>query len=219
MSSSATTPTHPSRPAPTRRHLLGGMAALAGALAASRAHAQNATPVAATPKASPGTILASPVAGTSEPLPYLFIQTSAQGSWTAVRGQPGAFWLTLSGISPQTIVIRDEPANAAGTISTALFFDSIYVNTAQPLQAVVSAQTTTGEDVLVVSLLRATYDPSIGELMYVASKLNDYTDQHGITPLQGQDGNFTLPSTFGATTLFITNAFCRSTAEGMCQFG
>ncbi|HET9659417.1 MAG TPA: hypothetical protein VFP05_03750, partial [Thermomicrobiales bacterium] len=119
----------------------------------------------------------------------------------------------------QTIVIRDEPENAAGTIDTALFFDSISIDRSNPLQGVVSAETTTGDDVLVVSLHRATYDPTAGALSYIATRLDDYTDVHGITPLQGQDGNFTLPASFGATTLFITNAFCRAAGGATCQFG
>ncbi len=206
--------------AASRRNLLGAAGAVLGLLAGSTANAQDATPAPITSPATSETIaLASPVSVADEPLPYLFIQTGAQGSWQPVRGQPGAFWLTLSAPSPQTIVIRDQPNNAAGTIATGEFFDSIFINQSSPLQAVVSAQTTTGEDVLVVSLLRATYDPTAGVLTYIATKLDDYTDVHGITPLQGQTGNFTLPATFGATTLFITNAFCRSAAGETCQFG
>jgi hypothetical protein len=121
--------------------------------------------------------------------------------------------------SPQTIVIQDEPKNAAGTIGTALFYDSIYIDQASPLQGVVSAQTATGEDVMVVSLLRATYDPTAGALTYMATRLDDYTDVHRITPLQVQTANFTLPASFGATTLFVTNAFCRTAGGATCQFG
>lgn len=104
-------------------------------------------------------------------------------------------------------------------MSTGEFVDSIRIDPDDPLQAVISAQTATGEDVLVVTLLRASFSPTLGELIYVASKLNDYTDQHGLTPLQEQTGNFTLPPSFGATTVFITNAFCRSSDASTCRFG
>ena len=57
------------------------------------------------------------------------------------------------------------------------------------------------------------------ELVFLATKLNDYTDQHGIVPLAGQTSNFTLPPSFGATTLFITNAYCRTDEGSTCDFG
>lgn len=220
MSEPEATQIDPVARATTRRTLILGAAAAASLAAFAGAHAQDATPEPVASPAEPETItLASPVAPPDGALPYLFIQTGDQGSWQPVRGQPGAFWLTLSDPSPQTIVIRDEPNNAAGTIDTARFFDSIYIDQSSPLQGVVSAQTATGEDVLVVSLHRATYDPSAGALSYIATRLNDYTDVHGLTPLQGQTANFTLPATFGATTLFITNAFCRTAGGATCQFG
>lgn len=204
----------------SRRAVMSGAAALLGLIAVSGTKAQDATPEPVATPVGPETIpLASPAASRGEPLSYLFIQTAAQGSWQPIRGQPGAFWLTLIQPSPQTIVIRDEPENAAATIGTALFFDSVALDRSNPLQGVVSAETATGEDVLVVSLHRATYDPTAGVLTYVASRLDDYTDVHGITPLQGQEGNFTLPASFGATTLFITNAYCRTAGGTMCQFG
>ncbi len=203
----------------TRRRFAGMVAALLGTAAVIPAAAQDGTPEAvASPAASESRVVASPVAGQTA-LPYLFIQTSTQGAWTAVRGQPAAFLLTLSNPARQTIVIRDEPQDAAGTISTALFFDSIRLDTQNPLRAVISAQTATGEDVLIVNLLRATYDPTIGELTYVTTKSNDYTDQHGLTPLKQEQANFTLPPSFGATTVFITNAFCRDTSANACSFG
>jgi hypothetical protein len=204
----------------SRRSVIGAAGALVGLIAASSAAAQDATPEPVASPAGPKSIpLASPAAAPGEPLDYLFIQTAAQGAWQPVRGQPGAFWLTLIEPSPQTIVIQDEPKNAAGTIGTALFYDSIYIDQASPLQGVVSAQTATGEDVMVVSLLRATYDPTAGALTYMATRLDDYTDVHGITPLQVQTANFTLPASFGATTLFVTNAFCRTAGGATCQFG
>jgi hypothetical protein len=220
MSDIDTTSIDPISRAATRRRFILGSAAAIGLVAMNDVRAQDATPEpVASPAESETVTLASPVPLPDGALPYLFIQTSDQGSWQPVRGQPGAFWLTLSGPSPQTIVIRDEPNNAAGTIDTALFFDSIYIDQSSPLQGVVSAQTATGEDVLVVSLLRATYDPTAGALSYIATKLDDYTDVHGLTPLQGQTANFTLPKTFGATTLFITNAYCRTAGGATCQFG
>jgi hypothetical protein len=204
----------------SRRTIIGAAVAVLGLVSVSKARAQNATPEPIASLATPETVpLASPVAAPDEALPYLFIQTGDQGSWQPVRGQPGAFWFTLSDPSPQTIVIRDQPKNAAGTIATALFFDSIFIDQSSPLQGVISAQTPTGEDVLVVSLHRATYDPTAGALSYIATKLDDYTDVHGLTPLQGQTANFTLPPTFGATTLFITNAYCRTAGGATCQFG
>ncbi len=219
MSTEEMTPFDPVPRSMTRRQLTGAAAALLGVAAVTGATAQDATPNAsASPEAAGSKVISEP-SDQAAPLPYLFIQTAAQGSWSAVRGQPGAFWLTLSNPSPQTIVIRDEPANAAGTMTTARFFDSIHIDDQNPMQAVVSAQTSTGEDVLVVSLHRASYSPMAGELAYVASTLSDYTDQHGLTPLQEQDANFTLPPSFGATTLFITNAFCRDDGSGGCQFG
>jgi hypothetical protein len=203
----------------TRRKIMGTAAALLGIATAGRAFAQDATPEpGASPEAAGSQEPATPVSA-SGPLQYLFIQTSSQGAWSAVRGQPGAFFLTLTDPSPQTIVIQDEPTNAAGTMSTAEFFDSIRIDPDDPLQAVISAQTSTGEDVLVVSLLRASYSPTAGELTYVAKTFNGYSDQHGLVPLQQQTGNFTLPPSFGATTVFITNAYCRSTDAGACSFG
>ena len=205
----------------TRRRLIGAAAALIGSRSIAKASApQEATPEpVASPEATADGSAATPTVVMPEPLPFLFIQTSEQGTWSAVRGQPGAFWLTLIDPSPQTIVIRDEPANAAGAISTALFLDSVYINDTNPLQAVISAQTATGEDVLTVSLFRASYDPTASELSYIAATRNTYDNQHGITHLQGQTGNFTLPSSFGATSVFISNAFCRSADGNSCQFG
>jgi hypothetical protein len=203
----------------SRRRLFGTAAALLGSVSIAKVAAQDATP---DPEASPEGITsgsATPDAMEPDPLPFLFIQTSEQGSWSAVRGQPGAFWLTMINPSPQTIVIQDEPTNAAGAISTALFFDSIYINDTNPLQAVISAQTATGDDVLTVSLFRASYDPTAGELSYIAATLNTYDDVHGVIPLQSQTGNFTLPPSFGATSVFIANAFCRSANGSTCQFG
>jgi hypothetical protein len=214
------TPFDPVAGITSRRTVIGAAIAALGLATASKVRAQDATPEPVASSATPETImLASPVAPSDGALPYLFIQTGDQGSWQPIRGQPGAFWFTLTDPSPQTIVIRDEPDNAAGTIATALFFDSIYIDQSSPLQGVISAQTATGEDVLVVSLHRATYDPTAGALSYIATKLDDYTDVHGLTPLQGQTANFTLPPTFGATTLFITNAYCRTAGGATCQFG
>ena len=213
-----TTPTPSVGRPTTRRRLVGTAAALLALATTSRTYAQDGTPApVASPVATEIDLPAGPIS--VEPLPYLFIQTSAQGSWSSVRGQPGAFWLSLSNPSPQTIVIRDQPTDAAGTISTALFFDSIEITDRNPLHAVISAQTATGEDVLIVALHRATYEPAVGALAYIATKLSDYTDQHGLTPLKEQQANFTLPPSFGATTIFITNALCRQSGEDVCQFG
>ncbi len=219
MSTSEMTPFGFQHSVLTRRRFAGLAAALLGAAAVLPAAAQDGTPEAvASPETTGSRVVTTPAAD-QEALPYLFIQTSAQGSWKPVRGQPNAFWLTLSTPARQTIVIRDQPQDAAGTISTALFFDSIRLDGQDPLRAVVSAQTATGEDVLIVNLHSASYDPTIGELTYVATKLNDYTDLHGLTPLKVEQSNYTLPPSFGATTVFITNAYCRDTAENSCSFG
>lgn len=202
----------------TRRRLVGAMSALMALSVSSRAFAQDATPLPTGSPVAPEAVL-PPTPIPLEPLPLLFIQTAAQGSWSAMRGQPGAFRLDLMNPSPQTIVIRDQPTNTAGTISTALFLDSIGVNEQQPLHAVISAQSATGEDVLIVALSKVTYVPTIARLSYVATKLDDYSNDHGLTSLASQQANFTLPPSFGATTVFITNAFCRLNGDDMCHFG
>lgn len=209
MTTSKSSPSPGNARTTSRRSLIGAVAALLGAAALDSVSAQDATPEASS----------SPMAIATDPLPYLFIQTADQGAWQPKRGQPGAYLLTLSSVSPQTIVIRDEPTDAAGTIPTSDFFDAVRFSVDRPLQGVVSVQSSTGEDVLVVSLFRATYDASIGELVYVATRLDNYVDQHGVEPLQTQTGNYTLPSEFGATTLFVTNAYCRDESGETCRFG
>jgi hypothetical protein len=126
--------------------------------------------------------------------------------------------LTLEAVSPQTIVVQDEPVDVVTGIPTAAFFEAVRFSADQPLHGVVAVETSTGLDVLVVALQRATYEPAAASLAYVAEKLDDYVDIHGIGVLQAQDGNFTLPSEFGATTLYLTNAFCHEGAGTECQF-
>lgn len=84
----------------SRRKIVGTAAAILGLATAGRAFAQDATPEpVASPEVAGSQVLATPVTA-SGPLQYLFIQTSSQGAWSPVRGQPGAFFLTLTAPSP-----------------------------------------------------------------------------------------------------------------------
>lgn len=176
----------------TRRQALRGAGAGLVAAAASRVGtglAQEASPV-----ASP----ASSASAEDDQTSFMFVQTFGGGTWTPKEGEDGLYTLAFTGSSAQTIFFSDIPERIVGTapMPSAIFTPD------NPPNAALVAQIDGGEDVLVVELTNPDYDEAAATLTYDARVLENYQGE-GLRFLADRQGDLTMPSEFGAASLFI----------------
>jgi hypothetical protein len=173
-----------------------GLGGLAFASSTSRAAlAQEATPA------------ATPIAASGMAEETLFVQSFANGAWAPKPGADGVYLLTLTGHPSETIYFSDRPQRIVGTLPTAQFFEVLGFTPENPPNAAVVAQTSEGEDVLVVELFNPTLSQASGadgavEVTYEARVLAEY-DSSGLASLSDRQGDGELPASFGPVSLFI----------------
>ncbi|MGC4105075.1 MAG: hypothetical protein QM753_01815 [Thermomicrobiales bacterium] len=175
-----------------------GGAAVAGGIAlsalAGTASAENATLVA--------TPAASPVAETTEQVPFLFVQSASSATF-AQAGDGGGHRLTLKGHTGGTIYFSDRPERVFGEAPTQQFLDGLGFSPDNPPNAAIVTTNMDGSgDVLIVELTDPVFDAASGELSYGVSALETYTgDALAFTATQQQD--LVLAPELGNTSLFI----------------
>ncbi len=162
MNDRPTGTTHLSR----RSALVGGSAGLAMlALAnARRASGQDATPVTdpgATPAAADGSLL--------------FVQSFSAASLVPDERDPSLLTVTLERDAGRTLYFSDRPARVVGIVETATFVQEFGTETAtDPANAAIVSRDERGAEVIVVvELLRLSYDASSNTATYAARTLDD----------------------------------------------
>lgn len=174
----------------------GGTAVVATTLSAAgltrATAAQNATPSAR--PAMPADI--------GENGAFLFVQTAQSGTWTPKSGEAGVYILTLHESTDQTVYFSDRPQRIVGVTPMQQFLDGLGFAPTNPPNAALVAQTASGEDVLVIELLKPVYDAAAGTLTYDARVLENYADE-GLAFLAQQQHDDTMEATFKDASLFI----------------
>ncbi len=161
----------------------------------AKAGPDDATPVRAS------TSSAAPVAGSS----LLGVLSAGSGSFADGK-------LTLKEVAPQAVWFTDRPARAAGTDGIEGFTKLFFASDDPPNAAVNVAGASSSQDLAVVELSKPAYDRTAGTLAFSATLVPTREAKRdaaaravahpGIAEaLSGQDG--TLPSTFGAVTVFV----------------
>lgn len=109
-----------SRRSALRQGGVGIAAATLGVTGLRAVTAQNATPSAATPGASPAAM------GTvGENGAFLFVQTARSGTWAPKAGENGVYTLTLTDTPDQTVYFSDRPARVVGVAPLQQFLDGL----------------------------------------------------------------------------------------------
>lgn len=133
----------------------------------------------------------------------MFIQTAKSGTWAPKAGQAGVYTLTLTGAPAQTINFSDRPQRIVGVQSTADFLDVLGFSPKNPPNAALVAQTSIGEDVLVIELFNPVYtNDAEGTLTYDARVLENYAGT-GLAFLAQQQNDDKMEATFTDASLFI----------------
>lgn len=128
---------------------------------------------------------------------YLYVQTATSGSLVPI----GDTWtLTLNDVAPDTVYFSDRPAREAGREPTVDFIsdwsegdDSFAEN--PPNAALDFIDNTGGQQVLVVELVAADYNPNTSTLTYE------------VIILDGDPTDRTLYSSFDTAALFIDSTY------------
>lgn len=158
----------------------------------------DATPVRAS------TSSAAPVAGSS----LLGVLSAGSGSFADGK-------LTLKDVAPQAVWFTDRPARQAGTDGIEGFTKLFFASDDPPNAAVNVAGASSSQDLAVVELSKPAYDRETGTLAFSAKLVPARAAKHEVVAravahpgiaeaLSRQDG--TLPSTFGAVTVFVDGA-------------
>jgi hypothetical protein len=183
----------------SRRVVLGSVLAGLVAVPARRAGAaQDATP--------------SPAGG--EPS-FLFVQTALSGTFapnpsagthvaagTPTSGGGATYLLTLEGHHGETIFFSDRPDRIFGEAPPQAFLDGLGFTPTNPPNAALVAETSDGEEVVVLELITPAFDAERGTLTYGAEILAEYAGE-GLAPVAGDDHATSLPEQFGHASLFI----------------
>lgn len=163
---------------------------------------------------------ASPAAEPGFGQEYLFVQTFGGGTWQPKTGEQGAYTLTLTGGTAQTVYFSDRPERIVGTTPMQQFLDGLGFTPNNPPNAALVTQTNGDEDVLVIELLNPVYDAAGGTLTYDARVLEDYQGE-GLAFVAARRDDATLPEQFGAASLFIDDCpdivNCYREAQGIPQ--
>jgi hypothetical protein len=178
-----------------------GVAAVALTAAGLKtAAAQDATPVVdATPSAD-----ATPVPGTTEKVPYLFIQAFQGGSLVPKEGEAGRFSLTLEQGLGQTIYFSDRPLRDVGATPTAEFLANLGFPQDNPPNAALVVEGDDGAtNVAVVALYNPSYDQATRTATYDVEPLADFSRMADGGFTEAPDDLSSVPASFGGAHLFI----------------
>lgn len=186
-----------------RRALTTGTAGLAATLLAGRQAAAQATPV-ATP-------------GAGETIDVLFAQSFESGSFVPKAGAADTYTLTLTGVPEETVWFADRPDRMAGMVATEKFVDGRAFSPADPPNGALVAQTSIGQDTLVVELRTPTYDAGTRTVTYEAQVIDNY-QREGLTFLAQQQNDHKIDQQFKAGSLFIDQLTCKPDGSG-CSSG
>lgn len=148
----------------------------------------------------------------------LFVQTATAGTFrlhpaaatpasgtpgTGTALPPGAYLLTLSGHSGETIAFSDRPQRNFGEVKTPQFFKSMGFTPVDPPNAALVTDTPQQEDVVVLlDLMTPAYDAATHTLTYEANLLQQYRGE-ALKPLATRAQNQRPSETFGSASLFI----------------
>jgi hypothetical protein len=155
----------------------------------------------------------------------LFAHDADRGTFTAIPGRRGQYWLRLEGVSPRAIFFENRPGLNSGEVSVtrmlAGFFDKPGVDV--PNAAVNVIAPDGRQRLMAVKLLSASYDRQRATVRYRVRALRNVT-----TPLppSRRSTDARLPGSFGDASVFIdtfwnrcTSGITNSTAENMNYAG
>jgi hypothetical protein len=178
----------------TRRSAALGAAGSVALLPGLNALAQDATPSAATPGVD------------ANDLDVLYVQTFAGGE-VSDAGE-GAFTLSLSGGTGQTVYFSNHPERLAGALPTPDFLDARAFDASNPPNAALVAETPEGQTIAVVELLDPAYDPGTMTVTYRVQAVADELSPP-MTSFQELAGEL-APGTLGAVSIFVDDLACGS---------
>ncbi len=140
---------------------------------------------------------------------FLYLQTFENGRIVPKPDEDGVYELTLEHGHDQTVYFSDRPERIVGTVPTGRFLDALGFTPANPPNAALVAQTSEGEDILVVELFDPRYavgvgptGEAIGTLTYDVRILADYAGD-GLAHLAAQQVDRDFTESFGPASLFI----------------
>jgi hypothetical protein len=148
---------------------------------------------------------ATPAAGDSTGVPFMFVQTFGAGSLAPKEGEAGVLLLRADHLAGQTIYFSDRPERIVGMVPTASFLGigveqlDPEISQADPPNA---ALVLGDGEVAVLELMNPAFDPATGALTYDVTLLEDYEEMD----LQLEQEPLTVdeaPRAFDAASLFI----------------
>jgi hypothetical protein len=154
----------------------------------------------------------------------LFAHDADRGTFQAIPGRKGQYWLRLEGVSPKAVFFENRPGLDSGTVSVAHmlagFFDKPGVDV--PNAAVNVIGPDGRQRLMAVKLLTASYDRRRATVRYRVRALRNVT-----TPVPGQpSASAKLPSSFRDASVFVdtfwnrcTSGITNNTSESMSLAG
>jgi hypothetical protein len=154
----------------------------------------------------------------------LFAHDADRGTFNAIAGRRGEYWLRLQGVSPRAIFFENRPGVNSGEVSVtrmlAGFFDKPGVDV--PNAAVNVIGPDGRQRLMAIKLLSAKYDRRSATVRYRVRALRSVTSR---TPGR-RSTNDRLPRSFGDASVFIdtfwnrcTSGVTNNTAENMNYAG
>jgi hypothetical protein len=141
------------------------------------------------------------------PRELLFAHDAKDGSLVRVAGRQGEYDLRLTGVEPSALYFADRPYRLVGATPLARMLDGFFAKPGKsvpPNAAINAIDPRSGEQSLMgAELLSAQYSPKAATLTYRIRTLPQGPpdqQEHGRTDV-------VLPSTLGATTLFIDDSY------------
>jgi hypothetical protein len=154
--------------------------------------------LAATSALSHSQIQPGPHAGQPQ---YLFSHDAQGGTFTAVKGRPGHYVLSLKGVSPAALYFSDRPYRIVGAVSVGRMLKGLFHKPGEsfPNAAVSTVDAKGGQVLMGLELHSAKYDWKKHTLVYTAQRL-----KQGLLEdrLKGRTDTV-LPRVLGHTSLFI----------------
>jgi hypothetical protein len=142
----------------------------------------------------------------ADDLDVLYVQTFAGGE-VSDAGE-GAFTLSLSGGTGQTVYFSNHPERLAGALPTLDFLDARAFDASNPPNAALVAETPEGQTIAVVELLDPAYDPGTMTVTYRVQAVADELSPP-MTSFQELAGEL-APGTLGAVSIFVDDLACGS---------
>jgi hypothetical protein len=184
----------------------GGLAA--AALAAAQGAAAQGTPSAgggAEAENNASLFVQTAAAGSFVPNPQAAMAATPGASGTPTAARHGAYRLTLTGHTGETIAFADRPARTFSEVPTSRFIQSqggMFTPLNPPNAALVADTPQQEDDVLLLELLNPRYDAGTQTLTYEADILQQYQGE-GLKPLAAKQQDRSIAPRFGPASLFI----------------